>query len=58
MTKEFAARRASHKKSTTVMPAYYIVMPAKAGIQKLLISNTNNKLTSGLRRNDDYLGQQ
>jgi len=32
------------------------VMPAKAGIHKLLILNADNKLDSGLRRNDEFWG--
>ncbi len=34
------------------------VMPAQAGIHKLLILNANYKLESGLRRNDEFFGRQ
>ncbi len=38
-----------NKKATTVIPA-------QAGIHKFLILNAYNKLDSGLRRNDEFLG--
>ncbi len=38
-----------------VMRVYLIVIPAKAGIHKLLHLNFENKLDSGLRPNDKFM---